>query len=188
MANLYEILGVDPRATREQVERAYRFSLEMYGDAALATYSLLGPQELSEMRLQIEEAYRVLSDPVSRQRYDSVGAGGSANLPLPFPQAVPPPEHHAPPGVPKGPPTVLSPPLTGEKLKLFREERGVRLQDIAERSKVGVRFLEYIEGDRFALLPAPVYLRSFLTEYAKAVGLEPKQTADAYMARVPRTD
>jgi cytoskeletal protein RodZ len=68
-----------------------------------------------------------------------------------------------------------------------REESGVRLQDIAAASKIGVRFLEYIEADRFGLLPAPVYLKSFLQEYAKAVGLEPRRTAEGYMARLPRS-
>ena len=36
-----------------------------------------------------------------------------------------------------------------------------------------MRYLEYIEADRHALLPAPVYLRGFLQEYARATGLEP---------------
>ena len=59
-------------------------------------------------------------------------------------------------------------------------------REIAARSKIGVRFLEYIEEDRHGLLPAPVYLRGFLQEYARAVGLDPRRTADAYLARLRR--
>jgi cytoskeletal protein RodZ len=76
--------------------------------------------------------------------------------------------------------------VTGEALRRFREARGITLQDVAQVSKVGVRTLEYIEADRFPMLPAPVYLRGFLLEYARILGLEPRRTADAYMARLPR--
>jgi len=67
----------------------------------------------------------------------------------------------------------------------LREARGVSLRHMASTSKIGTRFLEYIEEDRLALLPAPVYLRGFLREYARAVGLDPRAVADAYMARLP---
>jgi cytoskeletal protein RodZ len=76
--------------------------------------------------------------------------------------------------------------VDGAALRRFREQRGVTLQEIAARSKVGVRYLQYIEQDRYPDLPAPVYLRGFLQEYAKAVGLEPRRTAEAYMERVPK--
>jgi hypothetical protein len=190
----YEVLGVDPRATPEQIEKAYRFALEMYGDAALATYSLLAPEELAEMRGEVEEAYGVLRDPLKRQLYDGGDRPGASSLPLPFPKPEPVAEMPAPPPSPAvvttpgpAPRTTLTEPVTGERLRRARQDAGVTLQDIAASTKIGVRFLEYIELDRFALLPAPVYLRSFLTEYAKAVGLDPRQTAEAYMARLPRT-
>jgi flagellar biosynthesis protein FlhG len=77
--------------------------------------------------------------------------------------------------------------VTGGALRGFREGRGVSLQEIATASKVGVRFLEYIEQDRHSELPAPVYLRGFLQEYARCVGLDPIATADAYLARMPKS-
>jgi hypothetical protein len=45
-------------------------------------------------------------------------------------------------------------------------------------------FLEYIEEDRFAFLPPPVYLRGFLQEYARLVGLDPREVADRYLERI----
>ena len=56
---------------------------------------------------------------------------------------------------------------------------------MANVTKIGKRFLEYIEEDRFGLLPAPVYLRGFLQEYARMIRLDPRGVADAYMKRVP---
>jgi flagellar biosynthesis protein FlhG len=77
-------------------------------------------------------------------------------------------------------------PVTGARLRRFREESGVSLKEIAERSKVGQRYLQYIEEDRHNDLPARVYLRGFLIEYARALGLEPARTADAYLATLPK--
>ena len=76
--------------------------------------------------------------------------------------------------------------MTGADLRRVREERGVTLKEIAKASKIGVRFFEYIEADRHADLPAVVYLRGFLQEYARAVGLDPQRTAGSYLARMAR--
>jgi cytoskeleton protein RodZ len=74
--------------------------------------------------------------------------------------------------------------LTGADLRRIREARGVSLRHLAAVTKIGLRFLEYIEEDRFAFLPAPVYLRGFLQEYARLIGIEPRRAADAYMSRL----
>jgi curved DNA-binding protein CbpA len=188
--NHYEVLGIDARATPEQVERAYRFCLEMYGDTSLAIYSLLDADEQRGARSRVQQAYEVLRDPFRRHEYDvSQGfARPGAPMPsLPRPAIGPVPVRVAPPPPPRPPaPEVLEPPVDGAALRRFREGRGISLKDIAARSKVGVRYLEYIEADRHALLPAPVYLRGFLLEYARATGLEPRRTAEAYMSRVRR--
>jgi curved DNA-binding protein CbpA len=185
----YEVLGIAPTASVEQVEQAYRFAADMYSEAALATYSLLEPREIGEMRARIERAYEVLRDPFRRREYDQ-GQGGESQTPLlPFP-ASPSTFQQPPPAPTPGPlhcaQDVLADPVTGGDLKRYRESKGIRLRDIAARSKVGVRYLEYIEADRYPDLPAAVYLRSFLQEYARAVGLEPRKTADSYMSRLPR--
>lgn len=183
----YEALGLDPRASAERVERAYRFHLELYDDAALATYSLLDIDEVRAARARVQEAYAVLSDPARRREYDvSLGVAPAGEPLLRFDSrqaaradAEPAPVHAAPR-------ESLPEPITGAALRRFREQRGVTLREIAAVSKVGVRFLEYIEQDRHSDLPAPVYLRGFLHEYARCVGLEPHGTARAYLARIPK--
>jgi flagellar biosynthesis protein FlhG len=173
--DLYAVLGIEPRASREQVERAYRFCLELYGEGTVATYSLLEPIEAEQQRLRVREAYEVLSDEERRRTYDE----GHGFLPpvspvLPFRS----------PAVPEAA-SELPPILTGPDLRRIREARGVSLRHIASVTKIGIRFLEYMEEDRFALLPAPVYLRGFLQEYARLVGIDPRRAADAYMRRLP---
>jgi len=172
--DLYGVLGLEPRASQEQVERAYRFCLEMYGEGSLATYSLLEPSAAEAQRGRVREAYEVLSEPERRREYDAVQGFLPPEVPvLPFP---PPSGRAAAEAIPDK--------LSGEDLRRMREARGLSLRHVATVSKIGVRFLEYIEEDRFALLPPAVYLRGFLHEYARQLGLDPRRTADAYMARV----
>ncbi len=169
------MLGLEPRASREQVERAYRFCLELYGEGSVATYSLLEPTEAEQQRLRVREAYEVLVDAERRRAYDE-GQGflppDSPVLPFPAPASA-------------GAAAELPAVLTGADLRKIREARGMSLRHIAAVTKIGVRFLEYVEEDRFALLPAPVYLRGFLLEYARLVGIDPRRAADAYMSRLP---
>lgn len=174
--DLYEILGLEPGASREQIERAYRFSLEMYREGALATYSLLEPAEVEVQRARVQEAYAVLGDPDRRRAYDE----GQGFAP-PEPPATPPSRPLGGGAEEPELPDVLS----GADLRRIREGRGVSLRHIAGITKIGVRFLEYIEEDRFALLPAAVYLRGFLQEYARSLGLDPRRVARAYMSRIP---
>jgi len=170
----YEILGIEPSATGEELEEAYRRCLALYGEGALAIYSLLEPEELRAVRARVDEAYRVLSDPDRRREYDA------------SPREPEPDDTDAAPDLPRPEPAVLPEPVTGPDLRRVREARGVALKEIAIASKIGVRFLEYIEADRHADLPAVVYLRGFLQEYARAVGLDPQRTAASYLARLAR--
>ncbi len=182
--DLYRVLGLPPEATRDQVERAYRFCLEMYGEGALATYSLLETGEVEATRARISEAYQVLADPTRRREYDESRGLVSADSPLlPFPAEGTPGAGDAGAGTGT---LELPDVITGADLKRIREARGIALRDIATQSKIGMRFLEYIEEDRLPYLPAPVYLRGFLQEYARVVGLDGAKVVASYMGRLAR--
>ena len=175
----YGVLGIGPRATPEQVERAYRHAAGLYDQDSLATYSLLDVEEREQARERVEAAYAVLRDAARRHQYDvSLGIVSPTSAPAfaPAPAGAPGPDR---------PPVVVLPdPVTGADLKRFRESRGITLREISTASKVGIRYLEYIEAERKEVLPAPVYLRGFVQEYARVVGLDPRPTAESYVARV----
>ena len=169
----YEALDVERGAGPEALEKAYRHNLAVYDEAGVATYSLLDGDQRRVARERIELAYRVLSDPALRAAYDAElaarrAAAGSVDA------------------AGRQRPVTLPDPVTGADLKRFRESRGVTLAKIAADSKVGKRTFEDIEGDRFERLPAVVYVRGFLQEYARAVGLDPRATAQSFLARLPR--
>ena len=70
----------------------------------------------------------------------------------------------------------------GDWLRRQREMREISLRDIAERTKISLRYLEAMEADRFDLLPAPIFAKGFLREYARYVGLSPDDVVNHYLS------
>ena len=54
----------------------------------------------------------------------------------------------------------------GSRLRRQREVRDIGLREIADASKISLRYLEAFEQDRFEALPAVVFAKGFLREYA----------------------
>ncbi|MBI5181581.1 MAG: helix-turn-helix domain-containing protein [Nitrospirae bacterium] len=71
--------------------------------------------------------------------------------------------------------------FNGKMLKLIRERKGMSLSFIAEKTRISIIYLEHIEADRYRRLPAEVYLKNYLMQYARAIGLDPKKVAESYM-------
>jgi curved DNA-binding protein CbpA len=68
--NHYEILGVRPSASQQEIEKAYRAARHAYGKDSLAHYGLLGEEEREEALNRVDQAYKVLSSPRRRKSYD----------------------------------------------------------------------------------------------------------------------
>jgi hypothetical protein len=60
----------------------------------------------------------------------------------------------------------------GENLRRERELRGIGLREIAEATKISVRFLQALEQDRLDILPGGLFPRAFVRQYAKHLGLD----------------
>lgn len=69
----------------------------------------------------------------------------------------------------------------GAWLRQHREIRGISLRDIADTTKIGIRYLEALEEDRFDVLPAAVFVKGFLREYARFVGLDDDEVVNTYL-------
>ncbi|HET9228574.1 MAG TPA: helix-turn-helix transcriptional regulator, partial [Thermoanaerobaculia bacterium] len=69
----------------------------------------------------------------------------------------------------------------GDWLRRQREMREISLRDIADRTKISLRYLEAMEDNRFDLLPAPIFAKGFLREYARYVGLSPDEVVNHYL-------
>jgi cytoskeletal protein RodZ len=75
-------------------------------------------------------------------------------------------------------------PSIGRTLREARTERGLQLTDVERATKIRVKFLEAMEGDRWEELPAPAYARGFLDIYARHLGLDREALLDQYRETV----
>ncbi len=64
----------------------------------------------------------------------------------------------------------------GEKLRRERELRGVSLREIADGTKISVRFLQALEEDKVETLPGGLFPRAFAKQYALFLGLDTERT------------
>ena len=69
----------------------------------------------------------------------------------------------------------------GTWLRRQRELREITLREIADTSKISLRYLQALEDDRFELLPAPVFAKGFLRQYARYVGIDPEEAVNFYL-------
>jgi cytoskeleton protein RodZ len=68
----------------------------------------------------------------------------------------------------------------GGELRKQREIRGISLREISDSTKISKRFLEAMEQDQFRALPAPVFTRGFIREYARYLGLSSDEMITRY--------
>jgi cytoskeleton protein RodZ len=71
----------------------------------------------------------------------------------------------------------------GQQLREARERRGVTLDAVKRELRIHGPYLEALEAEEFAALPAPAYARAFLRQYAAYLGLDPEPLVAAYNAR-----
>ncbi len=76
----------------------------------------------------------------------------------------------------------------GERLRRQRIERGVDLGQVARETKISPKLLEAIEAEDFDKLPGGVFRKSFVRQYARALGIEESDIAADLDRIVPAED
>jgi len=158
------LLGIEAGSRPGEIERAWRELKSVYAADSLAGYGLFDEAGRQERLEELESAYGRI---IRRQTR---------------PEAKQPPSA-AP--QPKEVPTKLTPAEpAGKFLRTLRENAGLSLKDVASKTKISPMRLDQIEQEMFERLPAAVYLRGFVLEYAKALGCpQPQEVAVVYLSR-----
>ncbi|MBN1959433.1 MAG: helix-turn-helix domain-containing protein [Deltaproteobacteria bacterium] len=266
----YNVLEVGMSASSQEIEDSYHRIISYLDPNALAVYSLLSNDEISEKRAQLDEAYHTLTDPELRAAYDksrevseeyphvlvpatksdstmSVGMVQNREVePSPLinietifnkgsqeyeSKSTPPnktgrettkfyetaatksiknkvrqpiesikagskrkkeeiPENNTKEAKHEGN-RRLYPSLdieitadtefSGSLLRRLRESCNASIDDIAQITKIRKHYIEAIEEHAFDSLPASVYVRGFVSEYARILGLDMQRVAKSYM-------
>jgi flagellar biosynthesis protein FlhG len=163
--NDYRTLDLEDGATLKEVRRAYHRMKALYAESSLATYSLMTDEERSGTLHRIEKAYmRLTSTLETSSANNQMSLRGEGLAPAR--------------DLEKGEPV-------GIYLKRRREELGLTLKEVSGSTRIRSTYLEDIEAQRYSDLPALVYLRGFILEYARTLCIpDPEVLAAAYITQM----
>lgn len=198
--NYYEILETPTDSSEEEIERSYAKAKNAYAADSLALYSLMSEEDCKKMLDTIDEAYSILSDADKRFRYDQArGIRNSLSTRLSEQHLIAShPVRENKPSLDKMIAKNIfslnytensemekkieqASDFTGPFLKEIREYKNVTINKIAEMTKVSKNYIRYIEEENYENLPAPVYVRGFVYQYAKSLKLNPDLVANSYL-------
>lgn len=73
----------------------------------------------------------------------------------------------------------------GQHLRKERELRGIELDEVSRVTRVRIAYLQYLEDDRLAELPADVYTRGYIRAYARFLGIDPERCIELCRMQTP---
>ena len=185
----YEILETEPGVSDEEIRRAYRTVKDNYASGSMVIAGLYDDHELAALHARINAAHDTLFAPDRRRLYDLALPEADLARAVRAAARVQRPAPGGPAGGgedrPETPEAAIdtNAEVTGAFLKKVREVRGLELNDISQRTKISERYLQALEDEDFADMPAAVYVRGYVTEYARALRLDPQRAAESYLAR-----
>ncbi len=195
--NYYDLLGISLYATNDDIEKAYEKARKIFRADSLALYSLMDVDEIEEITERIERAYKVLISSESRKLYDD-SLDQVIELNRKEMNGIMPEnefENHeqeisvvdnatdvAQKEIQDMPDKSSDPEsYDGKGLKDFRISKGIELESISLRTKISKRQLGFIEENNISKLPALIYMKGFIKEYAKCIGLDPDLVLENYL-------
>lgn len=203
--NYYDLLGVSPKASFEEVQSAYDEAVSIYSNDSIPTYSLFTQEEREQILARLVDAYKILTNSQLRKEYNQIlmEKGELSPQEIRFSSL----EKTA---VPKGKLKDVSvesliqeersenlnqafdstldlfngyTSVTGKNIKMVRLAREMTLEEVYRKTNIPKQTLEDIEEEHFEKLPALVYLKGFLKAYAEALAVNQAQMVDGYVKR-----
>ena len=203
--NYYDLLGVSPKASFEEVQSAYDEAVSIYSNDSISTYSLFTQEEREQILARLVDAYKILTNSQLRKEYNQilVEKGELSPQEIGFSSL----EETA---VPKGKLREVSvesliqeeksenlnqtsdttldlfngyTSVTGKSIKMLRLAREITLEEVYRKTNIPKQTLKDIEEEHFEKLPALVYLKGFLKAYAGALTVNQAQMVDGYVKR-----
>lgn len=193
--NFYEVLELNSNSAQHEVSKAYERAKSTYSGENPAIYTIFTDGEARELLSLIEEAYSILGNKTLRNIYDQRLLGNTKTNP----------EDLTYDSILSASKLIFNEPKnetkkisfekneafekeisdnhnwTGPFLKKIREYKGMSIEKLSEIIKVNPYYIKAIELEDAANLPAAVFVRGYVSQIAKELGLVPKLVADSYM-------
>ena len=201
--NYYEILEIPYNARIADIKQAYEDAIEMYDENSLVTYELFPDEQRNALLQIIDEAFHTLANENKRAAYNHMLISSGQVEAQQFPKELkdlPAPLHEADvnsmhrdlknwvkqkskeSNIIQLTTELLSKSLvSGEDLRQLREALGISIAEIFEQTRISKITLESIEENRYADLPAKIFLKSFLKSYAKILEIDAQPIVEGYL-------
>ncbi len=201
--NYYDILQLPPNAGKEDIRHAYQQTSALYDAESPATYALFSERQRKTLLNAIEKAFETLIDDDQRAAYDRMLLDTGALDARDFSDSSPNEENQRKDnggptreeslvqwtakqaetqGMRKRIEAILSESrLSGSQLKELRNAYGIELSEIYAATRISQNVMTAIEEDRFANLPATVYLKQFLKNIAQILQIDPSHVVRGYL-------
>lgn len=201
--NYYEILEISENATQQEIYLAYERAKKTYSAENKALQSVFTQEEASQLRTLIDEAYEVLSNNIYRNIYEkrllantfseeelTAESIKSAGAQL-FERAQPPVIKTVEILQKKSNTLIKNEAFEkeiaekknwlGADIQKVREYKNLSFDELTDITKINPWYIAAIEEMAPKKLPAAVFVRGYVLQIAKALGLNEKIVADSYM-------
>ncbi|MEH2374892.1 helix-turn-helix domain-containing protein [Nostoc sp.] len=74
------------------------------------------------------------------------------------------------------------------QLRQVRQEKSIRIEEIASQTLIRAGVLQALEEERFEELPEPIFVQGFIRRYGDALGLDGNALSHALISNVVRQD
>lgn len=195
--NYYDILEVSPHCAQHEVTQAYERARNTYSGENPAIYTIFSHDEARELLKMIEEAYSVLGNKTLRSLYDERIAHATYRPDEVSFQTL------------KSLSQIVIPESTkslnqkidfkedpafekeikeqkewdGDFLRRVREYKGISLERMSETTKISAYYISSVERMDTSSLPAPVFVRGYVNQISKVLGLDDKLVCETYMKK-----
>ena len=193
--NFYEVLELNTNSAQHEITTAYERARSTYSGENPAIYTIFSEGEARELLTLIEEAYSILGNKTLRNIYDQRLLGHARSNP----------EDLTYDSILSASRLIFNEPKsenkkvsftkdeafekeiaeqknwTGEFLKKVREYKNYTIERLSDIIKVNSFYIKAIEVQDPNNLPASVFVRGYVVQISKELGLDSKLVADTYM-------
>ncbi len=175
----YDTLDVSSSSSQKEIQSAYIKAKNTYSACNPKLYSVFSKKELEDLLKLIDQAYFVLSHPERRSTYDKELLK-SHNKNILQKNMVIKSYYKKDPMFEKQ--IEEKDIFDGPFLKNIRNYKNITLDEISKVTRIGKPYLIAIENNDYQALPAPVFVRGFISQYAKCLSLKTQTVVNSYMS------
>lgn len=122
-----------------------------------------------------------MASPSQQQRVGKVVQHPRSAAAAPPPVEKRPALSTRPPAVEPSAPAKGSRQTFGDIIRRARELRGIELREVAEATKINLRYLEALERNDFTYIPGGIHSRNFVRAYARQIGVDEAEMVNAFL-------